>query len=431
MTSSAGPKFTAMRDDRIGTVAVTISVWAWCALLSFPMIAADQDLTELAHAYTSSGAVLIAQIAGLALFLIAICLSRLARAPHPLGRLRFAQIAILTIFFLSLALQLHDEESRTMIGILYTCIFLATALALSVLWTMAPDDLTTCMTGAAVILCSFGIAAIAVLGMPQGRSIGNIQPNLFATPLLAGFIFSQFRPGLIGVAVRILCFAMVALVSSRFAVLGCIAAFVLHELTLKPLSLGKLPLLVVALIAGVAFWPQITAILALDDPTRDLSSGFSGRDAYWEGSLAAITEHPFGIGFKRTIGDESGHNGYLKILLEFGIIGGCLIIFCVGCILVMAGIDAIGRSGKDRQQQRFACARFGGLVALAFGALFQPQLFNLGDAFGISLLFLLFRPRIRRKTSLAPVRSGRFVSPLEGRHSRGTSAAPAPTPTAK
>jgi hypothetical protein len=332
------------------------------------------------------------------LFMMAICFFCLARAPHPPGRLGFAQIAILMIFFLSLALQLHDEESRTMMGILYTCIFLATALALSVLWTLAPDDLETCMTGAAVILCFFGIAAIAVLGMPQGRSIGNIQPNLFATPLLAGFIFSQFRPGLIGVAVRILCFAMVALVSSRFALLGCIAAFVLHELTLRPSSLGKFPLLIAALVAG------------------DLSSGFSGRDAYWEGSLAAITEHPFGIGFKRTIGDESGHNGYLKTFLEFGIIGGGLIIFCVGCILVMAGIEAAGRSGKDRRQHRFACARFGGLVALAFGALFQPQLFNLGDAFGISFLFLLFRPKIRPETSTASVRSAASERAETARH---------------
>jgi hypothetical protein len=129
-----------------------------------------------------------------------------------------------------------------------------------------------------------------------------------------------------------------------------------------------------------------------------------------------LPKHPFGIGFKRTIGDESGHNGYLKILLEFGIIGGCLIIFCVGCILVMAGIDAVGRSGKDRQQHRFACARFGGLVALAFGALFQPQLFNLGDAFGISLLFLLFRPKIRRKTSVASVRSGASERAETARH---------------
>src|ERR1700730_15568445 len=149
MTSSVGPKFMAMRDDRTGTIAVTISVWAWCALLSFPMIATDQDLTELAHAFTSSGAVFIAQIAGLALCMMAICFFCLARAPHPPGRLGFAQLAILMILFLSLALQLHDEESRTMIGILYTCIFLATAVALSVLWTMAPADLGTGMSGAA------------------------------------------------------------------------------------------------------------------------------------------------------------------------------------------------------------------------------------------------------------------------------------------
>jgi hypothetical protein len=60
----------------------------------------------------------------------------------------------------------------------------------------------------------------------------------------------------------------------------------------------------------------------------------------------------------------------------------------------MAGVEAIRSSGKDRQLHRFACARFGGLVALAFAVFFQPQLLNFGDAMGITILFLLFRPRM-------------------------------------
>lgn len=37
--------------------------------------------------------------------------------------------------------------------------------------------------------------------------------------------------------------------------------------------------------------------------------------------------------------------------------------------LVMAGIDAAKPSGETRQQPRFPCARFGGLVALVFGGI--------------------------------------------------------------
>jgi hypothetical protein len=92
------------------------------------------------------------------------------------------------------------------------------------------------------------------------------------------------------------------------------------------------------------------------------------------------------------MGDESGHNGYLKTLLEFGVTGGGLIIFFLAWNLVTAAIEACWPSGTDRQQHRFACARFGGLAAVSFGAFFQPQLVSLGDTFAVSFLLLLFRP---------------------------------------
>ena len=82
---------------------------------------------------------------------------------------------------------------------MYTVLLLATAWTLSVLWTLDNADLERCMSVAAAILCVFGIAAIAILGWPQNRAVGSIQPNLFATPLLAAFIFSQFRPGVLGI----------------------------------------------------------------------------------------------------------------------------------------------------------------------------------------------------------------------------------------
>jgi hypothetical protein len=383
-------------EHRIRTTAVLTAFWVWCGLLTFPMIGTTQDLAEVVHVFSTSRAVLICQAAGLALFSLVVCLSDFARMALALRRLQAAQLAILFIVYLSLALQLHDAEAAIFIGILYTCLLLLTAMVLSVLWTLDADDLARCLCVASVILSLFGIAAIAILGLPQGRNVGDIHPNLFAEPLLAAFIFSQFRAGMLGIAVRIVCFVMVALVSARFAIIGCILSIGMFELTFRPWGWRVSLLLIVSLMLSLFFWPQIAAIIALDDPTRDLSSGFSGRDEYWQASLAAIADHPFGIGFKRTIVDEAGHNGYLKTLLEFGIVGGGLIIFLMGCVLVLAGVESATHSGEDPQQRRFACARFAGLVALAFGAFFQPQLLNLGDAFGISVLFLLFKPRCPR-----------------------------------
>jgi O-antigen ligase len=382
-----------LRDHRIPPIAASVSFWAWCALLSYPLI---------------GDSFAICQTVGLTLFLATMSLAYFPRFSLTVASMNLAQMAIFLIIYLSLFLQLHDDESGTLSGILYTSLLPVTAVTVSVLWTLEPADFERCMTVASVVLCLFGISAIAILGWPESRDLGGfLQPNFFSAPLLAGFVFSQFRPGLIGIIVRILCLGMVALVSSRYALIGCIIAIVLFGMTLKPLSPAKIPALIIALVACIVFWPQIVSTLALDDSDRGLFSGFSGRDSRWQLALDTIADHPLGIGFKRALGDEAGHNGYLRILLEFGIPGGGLLICLLAYILVLAGIDAIRLAGKSPQQHRFECARFGGLGALLFGAFFQPQVFSLGDTFAVSVLLLLFKPRTKSIPAREPVRTAR------------------------
>lgn len=387
---------------RSSGMAASVAFWAWCALLSYPLIGENVNFAEAAAAYTTSATQIVYQVIGLAAFLSTMCMAFHSRFVPTVGRMNYPQLAILLIICLSFALQLHDGEPATLAGIFYTALLLVTILTLSVLWTLDPADFERCMSVASVILCSFGILAIVILGWPKDRTVGAIQPNLFAAPLLAGFIFSQFRPGALGLVVRILCLAMIALVSSRFALIGCMTALVLHEMTFDPLSPGKLPALIVAILAGVLFWPQIVEILALDEPTRGLSSGFSGRDERWNLAMAAISDNPLGIGFKRALGDEAGHNGYLKLLLEFGVTGGGLIIFFLACSLLTAGIEASRAARKTPRQRQFDSARFGGLAGLTFGAFFQPQLLSLGDTFAMALLLLLFKPRSPPLSARAP-----------------------------
>lgn len=383
---------TGQHASRGQTLAVLAAFWGWCGLLCFPMIGMTEDFADVPTAFGSGGGVLLGQIAGLVLFVMTLALARPFQLLDSLGRLSLAQAAIILIIYLSLVLQLQGDEGSTFVGIFYTTLLLLTALTLSVVWTLELDDLETALGAASVIFCLFGVSALAILGLPENRNVGGIQPNLFAAPLLMAFIFSQFRPGVIGVAVRIACFTMVALVSSRFAMIGCVAAFVVHELTFKPLNPWKIAALGLGLLAAMPLWPQIATMLALDDPNRDVSSGFSGRDEYWYSALSTITNHPLGIGFKRATAFESGHNGYLKTVVEFGVVGGGLIIFLFGSTIAGAGVEAARSAGRTLRERRFASARFAGLVALAFGAFFQPQLLSLGDAFGMSLLLLLFRP---------------------------------------
>lgn len=379
--------------SRAQTMAVLVAFWAWCGLLCFPMIGLTEDFADVPTAFGSGGNVLLGQIAGLALFMLTVALARPFQLLSGFGRLSLAQAAIVVIIYVSSLLQLQGDEGSALIGIFYTTLLLATALTLSVIWSLDLEDVENGLGIASVIFCLFGISALAILGLPENRNVGGIQPNLFAAPLLMAFIFSQFRPGLISIAIRIACFAMIALVSSRFAMIGCIAAFIVYAATYNPLRPWKVATLVIGGLAAIPLWPYVVSILALDDPSRDLSSGFTGRDEYWYTALSTITNHPLGIGFKRATAFEAGHNGYLKTLVEFGVLGGGLIIFLFAMVMASAAIEAVRSVDDTSGQRRFACARLAGLVALAFGAFFQPQLLSLGDAFGMSLLLLLFRPR--------------------------------------
>lgn len=383
------------RDRKTQVIAASAGFWVWCALLSYPMIGSNADLIGARlDSYTLDRNALFFQAAGLLLFLALMFLAEFSRVGLALRCLSPAQMGILLIIVVSLLFQFHDDEIGTLLGIFYTCLLLASASMLAVLWTMPADDLADCMRVASVVLCLFGITAIVILGWPEERRIGNIQPNLFAAPLLAAFIFSQFHAGVVGIAVRALCIGMVALVSSRFALIGCVCALVIHELTFNPLSRWKIPALLATCLATVAFWAQIVSILALDDSSRDISSGFSGRDELWGAALEAIAHNPFGVGFKRVALGESGHNGYLKTILEFGVVGGGLIIFLIGSVVISSGVEAMMPAGRNPQEHRSACARFAGLFAIGFGGFFQPQLFNLGDAFGMLVLLLLFKPNL-------------------------------------
>ncbi|MBR0964117.1 O-antigen ligase family protein [Bradyrhizobium diazoefficiens] len=379
--------------SRPQTVAVLVAFWAWCVLLSFPMIGMTEDFADVPTAFGSGGGVLLGQIAGLVLFVLTLALARPVQLLSSLGRTSLPQAAIIVIIYLSMVLQLQGEEGSTLIGIFYTTLLLVTALTLSAVWTLQLPDLETGFGVASVIFCLFGISALVILGLPENRNVGGIQPNLFAAPLLMAFIFSLFRAGVISIGVRIACFAMIALVSSRFAMIGCVTAFAVYTTAFKRLDSWKIATLVVALMVAIPLWPHIVTILALDDPNRDLSSGFTGRDEYWYSALSTISNHPLGIGFKRATAFESGHNGYLKTLVEFGLVGGGLIIFLFAVTIASAGVDAARSTERASRERRFACARLAGLVALAFGAFFQPQLLSLGDAFGVTLLLLLFRPR--------------------------------------
>jgi O-antigen ligase len=372
-----------MNVDRHRDTILIVSFLTWCVLLSFPMLIIDTTLGAQAQ-------VPWYQIMGAAQYSIVAIIVR--PSGNIISRYNYFQISVVVIIFLSLGLQLHDDAVLIAGGIAYTVALIATIVVLSLIFTMPTDAVARCLGGAAAVFFAFGVSAIALFGWPKDRFLGPIHPNLFGSVMLSAFIFSQFREGAFFLLVRITCFVLAASVSTRFALIGSLLALFVFEITLNPFNWKLLLLSVLAVACFVVFNQQIVAILALDDPARGVNSGFTGRDVDWFTALDAIADNPFGMGFKRPPFDTAGHNGYLKILLEFGIIGGGLMIAAVVSIVLRALFEASVGFREDIRLRRLASARAGGLVALTFATFFQPQMLNLGDVHGISFMLLLFRP---------------------------------------
>lgn len=385
--SSIGPHSTSRRQGLWRDGLVMTSLWAWCALVTFPLM--TYDAFEV-----TTNRVLVYQGIGLSLFVIVTLTVTPVRAVSVLSRYTPFQAMIVLIVLLSLALQFHGPEALVLEGIAYTLALFVAILCLSSVWTMRPDALATCLGGISVVLISCGLCALVIFGWPEGRRLGGIHPNAVGGIMLAGFVLSLFCEGIVMVALRAACLGLAAAVSSRFALIGCFLAFLVFELTSRPFSL-KLALLALAAAIGLLLFPDMLMdTLALDDPTRNLDSGFTGRDELWARAFAAIADAPFGVGFKRPLVEDAGHNGYLRWLEEFGVIGGGLIIASMISSVAAAVMDASLLSTADNRLRRFASARAAGLVALTFASFFQPQAFNLGDIHGLTVMLLLFSPKM-------------------------------------
>src|SRR5690242_14079592 len=119
-------------DRPIRVIAISAAFWAWCGLVSFPMIVENVDLANLAHAFIStSTTVVICQAVGLALLVATVAICCFDRFGTIIACLNLVQIAILLITSLSFLLQLHDGELAALTGMMYTALILAMALTLS------------------------------------------------------------------------------------------------------------------------------------------------------------------------------------------------------------------------------------------------------------------------------------------------------------
>jgi hypothetical protein len=342
--------------------------------------------------YEDAPGMLVYQLAGWIQFTIVAFLLYPSCFLQVWRRLNYIQLCVLGILYLSIILQFHGDSAAIATGVLYTIIFVCTALVVPVIWTLTPEAIHALAGGSAIILVLFQITSVAILGWPQDRFVGGIHPNLLGATILAAFILAQFNKSQLMTGIKVISFLLAAAISSRYSLLGCvIAAFVYHA-TFYRLSLKTGLILVISACILVFLAREFSSVLMIFDEERGIGSGFSGRDSLWASALDLIANNPLGIGYKRVDPMQSGHNGFLRLIVEFGVVGGVILIGAVLALTISAIVNAYSLSRVDPLLRRFASARAAGLMAFSFAGFFQPELFNLGDVMGISIILFLFGP---------------------------------------
>jgi hypothetical protein len=169
-----------------------------------------------------------------------------------------------------------------------------------------------------------------------------------------------------------------------------------------------LTLIVVFIVSPPARDLVLEDVMRLHDQSRGIGSGFTGRVEYWKQALEAFWLKPvFGYGFRSTAagGVSAGygaiHSGYLKILVETGIVGGFLVISAVVVEFVrrlrlamqfrdlrpgtVRGIDVV----ETARVNTLACAT----IALSLTMWVYEQLYiNLGSVISVVFFLMLMAP---------------------------------------
>jgi len=150
----------------------------------------------------------------------------------------------------------------------------------------------------------------------------------------------------------------------------------------------------------------VTKSLQLESSYRGFGSGFSGRLARWDVTLAAISHNgvwAFGSGY-RTSGKDLGFsvdNGYLTIAYEMGIFGLLVIVGQLAWCLWLSTRCYI-RSAYHVERQYFML--LGALlIVLLVNNFFDRYLFGMGNPFSLLGLIILL---IRRKDVVGGFRGG-------------------------
>jgi O-antigen ligase len=207
-------------------------------------------------------------------------------------------------------------------------------------------------------------------------------------------------------------------VESRFAILGIlivvVGKFAIEPIVMRRLTLSRLAFVSVGLVVAVGAALYSSTIFKLNDLDRGTGTGLTGRTELWEYAVEDIKTDPLGYGFKNSYDIVQGHNSYLALPVQFGVLPSIFIV-CAFLLQLSNMCRDCSELRKDRSRRASAESVVNltiGFVALLIAGFFQPQMINFGDTIGVLFVFLISRPSLimprRLKRSYSAVVSARI-----------------------
>ena len=291
-------------------------------------------------------------------------------------------------------------------SIQYNALLLISIPAFSLIWKRFSNDISLVFSALSISLLGYLVAVPLVYGAPVDRFYGAIHPNTYGgiAVTAAACISLSKRPYLrIGQFVSL---AGAISVDSRFSALGILIIIggqqILSAITTGARAWG--PWLGVGLLAAVAlyFSASILEIFGIEDADRGLVAGIAGRVDLWQLGIDYIAADILGYGFKNSYDMTSGHNGFLNLAIQFGLMPAIVIVSTfiqqIWSLWNESRAERTNRAPKIRQtSQSIAMNILISFIALLAGGFFQPQLINFGDPIGVLFLMFLSRTIAARK----------------------------------
>jgi len=312
--------------------------------------------------------------------------------------------ALVLLFFCASFLSSIFAEDKAL-SVSYVCGIAVAFLICGAVWNLSLHVISRGLKAYAVMV-SVCAAGIWSLTPNVGHRFGGVMhPNYWGLLCLSVFCLAAlFQNIAVRSTVQIVSIAVVLAAQSRSALLSILAASsVFGAIWLKTVRIRKEFKLMIVAAAGLGsfvfavfayqeLYDIVSNVFMINDVHRGAGTGFTGRTALWRAGLEVFASHPwFGVGarmesyFISVAGFSHAHNGYINMLVQFGVIGSGFFI-------------ALSLLATKRLFKLAVCRAPGANVGIAFlcgyavGAIFEPRLINIGNSVSLIMIMFLLRP---------------------------------------